>query len=683
MEQKDSIPISGVVLDPAGQPASGATIMIVKPPDRTSRAGIKVQPAQPGCTADAQGQFQLTLGSMPCHLVALKPGFGLDFTLVTAENAKRPLKLQLGNEMPVQGQVFDEAKQPVENATVGVTSIRRFTPEALEDGMEQIRQTGDNNAPYRTDVDYLLVEAGSLVTARSDSTGRFTLRGLPVGALSHLTYAKPGLVSKSVMVALIPGFDKEGSPRHKLTASMIDDALLKRSGQYQNETVEETRKRHRQLGYGREYEGATLDLAMRKGVTLEGTVRNLQGQPVAGISLHALGGSNAVSDQDGRYVLRDVQPGENYLVQTATHDRYLVAQASAVHRSGGPIRIDVLVRPGAILRGKVIDSKTGQGVRSFINVKPTPGNPLLNKPNVLHECSITTEPGGTFQLVAPPGDIIVTASPDTGSRSLRPMPFIPAKILPSHSGLINSGRGGEDYVTFQHSGQVYRIEYAYQLLELPAEGETTVELTMTRGQERPLHLTDPQGKPIEKSLIAGLDQAMTPFMVEGATQTVVGLTASERARQLFILNKERTLGAFLTLNKNESGPLTVQLNPVGSYSARLIDAEGKPREGTNVGLRPELSTDRTQTSDQLKQTQQMSMLKDFFPTVSTDHQGRFTISEIIPNMNSRLYSVSKNVAGLPFNALTNPFQLDPGEHRNDGDLKMTNPSRPRNFGEKR
>ncbi|MFT3882839.1 MAG: sigma-70 family RNA polymerase sigma factor [Gemmatales bacterium] len=676
VDQPDAITVTGVVLNPAGEPVSGATLTVVKPPARISRSSVKPQPAESGTTTDAQGRFQLTVNQPLFHLVAQKQGYGLDFVLVSAEKAKQPVKLQLGIEMPIQGTILDEHQKPVEGAKLGITNIRRFQPSVLEDALEQVLLKGDSYIPYSIEVDYLSIGFGSLVTATSDAQGRFILHGLPVGSLSQFQYAEAGLVSKATTIALLPGFDAKGTTRHGLTALKLEEALLKRHAQPETETIEQTRQRYNQRANSREFEGASLKLGMQKGVSIEGTVRNLKGEPVAGMTVFT--GSHlgsATTDQQGHYRLDSVAPAPDYTVQAQSHGKYLVAQSSAFHRESGPIRIDLQVRPGAILRGKVIDGKTGKGVRSFVQVKPTPGNPLLNKPNVLLESSTSTEADGTFHLIAPPGDVIVTASPDAGLKRTEPMPYLLARMLPSHQGLLQQHGEGND-VSFQGSTKVYQLNYAYQLLELPTEGETTVELTIARGPERTLHLIDPQGKPIESAIIAGLDQNMQAFTVKGGTHQIVGLSATERTRHLFIMDGERKLGAFFTVPKNGTEPLTVQLEPLASFSSRLVDSQNQPRALYAIGIRPELNTDRSQASVMLRQIQELSQLKDFFPTINTDQDGRFTLNNIIPNMNFRIYSIHPNGVAIPADSLSKTIQLKPGEKRKEGELK-TPVNRPR------
>ncbi len=344
----------------------------------------------------------------------------------------------------------------------------------------------------------------------------------------------------------------------------------------------------------------------------------------------------------------------------------------------GPIRIDIQVRQGAILRGQVIDSKTGKGVRSYIQVKPTPGNILLNKPNLLNEHSTTSEPDGTFRLIAPPGDILVTASPSTEEKADGPMPYVPAKILPSHHGLLQQRGGDRESVHFQGQNQPVKLGYAYQLLELPAEGETTVELTMSRGKERTLLLVDPEGKPMESATIAGLDQTMQPLTVKGGTQQIVGLNSTEKTRNLFILDRTRKLGALAAVFTIDSDPLTVKLEPLASFSGRIVDGENKPRVGMPLAIKPVLNTDRPGPTGVATQSWHPQTLQLFFPTVNTDQDGRFTMTDILPNVELQFFSVQSGTSSWLGRIFMENYKLKPGEQRALGDMKVQdiNPQRP-------
>lgn len=678
-EQTEAITVTGIVLDPLGAPAADSKVLIVK--RRDSMRGRAAWPRpETGAITDAQGRFQLTVNYAQFHLIATRPGYGLDFVPMNAEKARQPVQLRLAEELPVQGVVTNETNQPLEGVQLSAIVLRKASPDALEEGLQQMIQTGDDNKPYQaTSTDYLLLDSSSLFSTRSDTEGRFFLRGLPAGGLIQLAYEKKGLVSKAMNVALLKGLDGKGTAKYGVTAEQLDEAYLKRSAQSSGETIEQTRKRFQQRGYTRTYEGPSINIAMKRGVRISGFVRNLQGEPISGVSLYDFGTyrSDAITDEKGFYQLDDVKPSLDYTVEALPHGKYLAAQASAMHRDVGPIRIDFQLRAGTTLRGHVIDGKTGRGVRATIEAKPTPGNPLLSKPNVLTECSASTDDLGNFTMIAPAGDIIVTASPIWDTK--QPYPYVPATILPSHSGLLRNSTGNSKTVVFEGQGRPYWLQYAYQLLELPAEGETIVELTVSHGQERTLILHDPQGKPINSAtMVSGLDQTARPVEIKQSNVQIVAMSDTEKGRNLFVMDRAGKRGAMVYLSTSDTNPLTVRLEPLASLTLRVVDGSSKPRAGFPIAIQPVLGPDRQQPGGWPRQSWQPETLQLFFPTFRTDQEGRVTLTDILPNVEFRLYSPQPDGTLQQFmGSSPNKFTLQPGEQRNAGNFAVNDPYRPR------
>src|SRR5262249_14410849 len=96
----------------------------------------------------------------------------------------------------------------------------------------------------------------------------------------------------------------------------------------------------------------------------------------------------------------------------------------------------------------------------------------------------------------------------------------------------------------------------------------------------------PDGKPLAGARMTsmGLIRHWIPEPLKGAEFTVKGLKPGESQRVLF-LHKEKGLAGTLLIGSDERGPVTVNLQPWGVVSGRLLNAEGKPRRDVQMESR--------------------------------------------------------------------------------------------------
>lgn len=626
-DDPESVTITGEVVDPQDNPVAGATIGVMK---YTSIEHDRLHPPklEPGTTTDASGKFQLIVNHPEFHVIAQKAGYGLDLDIITQQNHKQPIRFQLRKTMSIEGTVVDDQNKPVAGATVECQWLYRFVPGALEDKLQLIQAGADSNVLYSDPNRYVfLMNAGTFGwQAQTDQQGKFTIPGLPDGMQTTVRISKKQLATRQLDVILLPGFADQGTARHRLTASTVEEARLKANVQQSKITTEEARKRLRY--YGMEFYSPRLNVFMSPSIVVEGTATNVRGEPVANLPVTistngtAMGRLEATTNAQGKYSVSEGSLGESYSVRSGDFGDYLPASGSAVHREKGPVRIDLKLRRGTILVGKVIDGTTGQGVRSSITIKPTPGNPLLNKAGVTLEHQVLSQQDGTFRIVSPPGDMLVSASADWNQEATQPMPYLPAKILESDSGLLQPINNPESrLVNFRGQTDYYDLGQAYQLMDLPEEKETRIELVLVRGKERPLKLLDPQGQPVPSALIYGLDSAGQVYEVNQANMTMVGIQPTEKPRHVFVINREKRLGGYAIAETATTEPLVIQLEPLATLKGRFIDGDSKP-----------LARKRIDLATTLRTTWRYNSFSKIFPPVITDQDGRFAFTEIIPQV---------------------------------------------------
>ena len=166
-----ALTVTGTVIDPAGRPAGGATVMInLWSPRRTTRVWNR-PPARHQATADARGAFRLDVplagDDWEATLLALKKGYGPGGQELHSPGRPRGLTVVLTRPGFVAGQVVDRAGQPIAGAVAGVRWMTR------PDWDESLRLMG----------------AGP--TATTDARGQFRLGPLPAGAAVVLAAQHP------------------------------------------------------------------------------------------------------------------------------------------------------------------------------------------------------------------------------------------------------------------------------------------------------------------------------------------------------------------------------------------------------------------------------------------------------------------------------------------------------------
>src|SRR5262249_37670290 len=121
----------------------------------------------------------------------------------------------------------------------------------------------------------------------------------------------------------------------------------------------------------------------------------------------------------------------------------------------------------------------------------------------------------------------------------------------------------------------------------------------------------PDGKPFAGATAYRLAQGMLSQVLADDNFTVQGLNP-RRGHDILFVDKDRKLGAFLTVKGEIKERLTIRLEPCGSVGGRLLDQDGEPVAGAVVRLDVESPYDSGPAK------------------VKTDKQGRFRFEGIVP-----------------------------------------------------
>lgn len=319
--------VRGRVLFPEGSPVEGAQVMIT-----TVQSGQGA--SSHGESTDAEGRFELDAAPGRVRLEAAAEGYAsaVRELELTAEGASVELRLGQGTE--VSGRVVGPDGEPAPGRRVSLLGDRglggrghqgssagdgSFAFRGVENGTYRLQVEveptgrGTRSAPY-THPDDIVVDGGVPVSgilvrlpARATLHGR--LLGVTPDEMARTTVVARGFRNGRPEAA--PGTPLDGgryeisglgSGRWEVTAAVAE------SGKSAQGTVE--------IAPGQEE--AVLDLELREGLTVTGTVR-WNGEPAPGVRLQTGrgswgAGSGTVTGPDGRFRLTGLAPGRQEIL---------------------------------------------------------------------------------------------------------------------------------------------------------------------------------------------------------------------------------------------------------------------------------------------------------------------------------------------------------------------------------
>ena len=220
--------IRGQVLTPTGRPVQGATVEVVM--TKSEFRGRPVVQAGPGSSTDAEGRFRIEKLVPGRYLVRARLPASVDAPLnfvyvprTTMSSQATPVMLEAGADVAigitalavpavaVGGRVVDAGGNPVQNATITVTSL-------VEEAVP----------PVYLGPDGLHVSAGinPLESVRTDDSGRFVVPGVRQGLYALQAVVRgPGLLTP-VVAAGVAEVDVRTSEIDSLTIKLLPCARI-------------------------------------------------------------------------------------------------------------------------------------------------------------------------------------------------------------------------------------------------------------------------------------------------------------------------------------------------------------------------------------------------------------------------------------------------------------------------
>lgn len=177
------------------------------------------------------------------------------------------------------------------------------------------------------------------------------------------------------------------------------------------------------------------------------------------------------------------------------------------------------------------------------------------------------------------------------------------------------------------------------------------EAVLERDRPREVRVLDPDGQPLAG--VTADDEAAE------ATRTPGVMTVSRlnpmRPRRFTFRHDARKLAGFLLARGDEAEPYVVRMQPWGTISGRLVDAQGRPRPKAYL-----MTTGWAELNDPAR---------GILPRVDSDAQGRFRIDGLVPGQSYSADAVGEEAAKNGFGVVVDRVVLGPGEVRDLGDIR--------------
>jgi hypothetical protein len=325
-----------------------------------------------------------------------------------------------------------------------------------------------------------------------------------------------------------------------------------------------------------------------------------------------------------------------------------------------PLTADIHLMRGIPLRGRLTDQKTGKPIAKVaIEYRPLYPNPYAKDAARGSEVSSSaqTGPDGGFTLAVLPGPGVIGVNALNRAGTYSTALITPKEMQEFFKDSKNWADAGNSEMSLVVSagGNTAQgiVQENYNLLTLiePAEKAGRLEYNLALPPARTLkgHVIGPDSKPLAGAIAYGLSpvEVFVPQTLTTDTFTVTGLNP-RRVRPLLFYHKERNLGFFKEVAGDESEPLTVQLQPCGSATGRIVDTDGQPL--------PEMAL----------LFYRFGFIGPGGAEAKTDKEGRFHVTGLAPGQKYRLMPAKRPQMRVRADA----FALKPGETKDLGDVTI-------------
>jgi RNA polymerase sigma factor (sigma-70 family) len=463
--------------------------------------------------------------------------------------------------------------------------------------------------------------------ATSDADGRLRLDGIGPGRLVLALIEGPAIESKPAIIVTRPAPTKQVKGNGRLTV------------------------------HGSSFEHISAPSRPIEGVVRDGKT----GLPLPNISIRTaatlsftglINYVRTTSDARGRYRLDGIAEGasDRVIAIPPSDQAYLPVTALVdVGRGNGPAPLDLTLRKGVWIHGRVTDAASGQPLDADVEYHAFVDNPNLG-PNPGYEMrAIRTESDGSFRLLGLPGRGLVAAKASDGRyvRGVGLAALFPRRIWRE---IVHGTH--PIFTNYEAVSVVAGID--------PAEDAETIacDLKPSTGRKRTGTVHGPDGKPLTGFVAFGLTPGWGSNPPSSSADFAVTALAPFEERRLVFRHDERKLIGTLNVPGNGNGALVVTLGPWSSLTGRVVGEDGKPRAGIKITLHHDPFPDHALGG----------MARQPGSRFELDETGRFQINALAPGIkyDVNVFDPSIGIVGYVVRDLV----VRPGEAKDLGDRKV-------------
>ncbi len=634
------VELSGRVIDPHGKPVAGAKIFVgVRFGSKWPDTG---QPLQ--AVTETEGRFRFTTESKELEpdlgfggppgenrvIGAIAPGFGPGWARITLEETRREFTIQLrSDDIPISGRVTNLEGRPIRGVRVEVLCVCAVPDELLQK-LRDNRGKMDPRLWGEMRDALILGRQSSLPSTLSDDDGRFQLSEVGRDRLVTLTLEGPSTVLTFAEVLTT-------------SDSRFESILLPSDGSGEQRIL-----------------GPRFEITAPPGRTITGIVRDQESaRPLPGVQVQPSWPGGVRTDRDGRYQLTG-QPkkAENMIVVELPGQPYLKVVKTVADSLGlGPITLDLTLKKGIWIEGRVTDKKSGKPVRGVVQYYPLASNPSLAAApgysvfdnNVSDEAEFPTDAEGHFRAVGLTGPGLLAV------RALQPGYIASSSVNPELAAKVANP---DIFRAFMHN-----FHALFPINPPAGPGSFNCELMLEPGRTQQIDVVGPDGQPLGRTVAYGLDWSTAPRSEDQAQFDYVHPNPGQ-PETVLVLHQGLHLGGYIDVRGDEEGPLKVRLRPTGKVIGRLVDEEGRPRPDVHLSLCYERRDSRT--GDCWYEVAQRQG--------GTDREGQFSIDCLTAGLRYRLEAIKPNERNYSLRAegyLHSPhWTLNPGETQAWGDIQV-------------
>ena len=418
----------------------------------------------------------------------------------------------------------------------------------------------------------------------------------------------------------------------------------------------------------------TFQLALAPAKRIQGMIRDKDsGLPIPGVQIRAAifvehslipaPGIEATTDVEGRYYLDGLPKAAAYhlFLKPAKGFPYTNATVKAAAESPGldPVTFNIAMKRAVLIRGTVVNKVTGRPIGGSANYYAFADNLNVSEYAGFSTSSEQYAPideQGRYELVALPGRGIIAIRGDmdqyraaagyekiTGFDAKRHFfNTLPRLLIPGSQAIVA------------------------EVVVDPKAESIALDLQADPGKSVAIEVVGPDGAPISGTKAKGLsDTYQTMLLPQPSSSFEVYALDTAKPRRVIVMHESLKLIGTTFVKGNETGPITIRLEPWGSVTGRIVDDEGRPRMAMFIGSPNGNQNKHPETHDILPDS-------DWNEGVRVGDDGRFLVEGLVPGLK---YSATARTGFEAYGDLFVDLTVAPGEAKDLGDLKVQPPKK--------